>query len=225
MATKIKLKTGASANLPNLADGEPALATDTKSLYIGDSDTNVLVNPVSTTVANTINTEIQNINNNMSFDNSALKLYIYDTNTDGTPYQYAAGSLIKFKYSLASNSINDYIKVSNSTTLVATKACKVMAYFKYKINQTSSSSYFRVQASINGSLATDNWMNFFYPANTTTPIVADGVISIVLAEGDTVSFFTRYGDAISKSFAKIEDSLFNNNDIFTSSYILIAPAL
>jgi len=43
MADKIKFRRGLKANLPVLEEGEPAFCTDTKELYIGSSEGNILI--------------------------------------------------------------------------------------------------------------------------------------------------------------------------------------
>jgi len=45
MANKILLKRGANANLPTLAEGEPAFTTDKKELWVGSSEGNVKIGP------------------------------------------------------------------------------------------------------------------------------------------------------------------------------------
>lgn len=47
MSQQLKLKRGKNADVPHLAEGEPAFATDTQELYIGTSSGNIKINAVT----------------------------------------------------------------------------------------------------------------------------------------------------------------------------------
>lgn len=56
LVSTIQFKRGTYANLPQLANGEPALTTDTQQIWLGNDGTNILLNPINRADIEVVNT-------------------------------------------------------------------------------------------------------------------------------------------------------------------------
>lgn len=197
MSSKITFKRGLKANLPILSTGEPALATDTQQVYVGDNGTNILLNPFSSTDISNINTTITNIDNYFKANDNVFLVPIRWTNTSIQGIQnvlsISNGSSITFRgvfsyrnttdIVASDSSPVDYLTNYNSLTINTAGTYRFKIY--YALSTSATATTIATNLIVNGTTVNPFPATSSNSVTLPTPVVATQYLT--LAKGDKVT--------------------------------------
>lgn len=155
--TLIQFKRGLSEDLPILEDGEPGFATDTETLWIGNNETNIEINPLSLQEALNINTFLWGtafFQNGQSVIQNQTPTY---TNLSPT-FKPSAGYGTRM-YSVRSTNMS--IEPTGIITLNSPGVYEITVIGRFK------PVTFDYMPAINVQASDEHWFNIYFPVSKT----------------------------------------------------------